>query len=144
MQSASGIKLDLLNLKELIPVEEPNDKPKIIGFDDIKLDNKHMNKLKEYFFLSRNRNCNCIYLTLSYFDTLKYTRRITKWFRFFENLDNKDISHIPIDHAKDITRKELGSIYHEATEKPNDFKVLDKTAKHKSLHYRKCFDNFYA
>ena len=115
---------------------------KVIVFDDIKLDN--MKKLMEYFSLSRNRNCNCIYLTQSYFNTPKYIRRNTNCFVFFGNLDNKDIRHITDNHAKGITKEEMESIYREATKDPYNFMVLDKTAKHLPLRYRKCFDHFWA
>ena len=81
--------IEILSPEETPPVEELDSQQKVIVFDDIKLDN--MNKIKEYFSLSRNRNCNCIYLTQSYFDTSKHIRRNTNCFTFFGNLDNKDI-----------------------------------------------------
>ena len=96
-----------------------------------------MNKIKKHFSLSRNRNCNRIYLTQSYFDTPKYIRRNTNCFAFFRNLDNKDIRHICDDHAKDITRFEMESICREAINDPYSFMVLDKRAQHKPLRYRK-------
>ena len=49
------------NPRDIPPVEKLDSQQKIIVFDDIKLDN--MNKIKEYFSSSRNRNCNCIYFT---------------------------------------------------------------------------------
>ena len=134
--------IEILKPKDIPPVEELDSQQKVSVFDDIKLDK--MNKIKEYFSLCRNRNCNCIYLTQSYFDTPKYIRRNTNCFVFFGNLDNKDIRHISDDHAKDITRLEMESIYREATRDPYSFMVLDKTAKHKPLRYRKCFDHFWA
>ena len=94
--------------------------------------------------MSRNRNCNCIYLIQSYFDTPKYIKRNTNCFAFFGNLDNKDIGHISDDHAKDITRLEIELIYHKTTKDPYSFMVLDKTAYHKPLCYRKYFDHFWA
>ena len=132
----------MLSPEDLPPVEELDPQQKVIVFDDIKLDN--MKKLMKYFSLSRNRNCNCIYLTQSYFNTPKYIRRNTNCFVFFGNLDNKDIRHITDDHAKGITKEEMESIYREATKDPYNFMVLDKTAKHLPLRYRKCFDHFWA
>ena len=53
----------------MIPVEElDGDSSKLVVFDDIKIDNSHMEPIKEYFALCGNRNCNCIYLTQSYYD----------------------------------------------------------------------------
>ena len=61
------------------PVEElEGNTNKVIIFDGIKIDNHNMNNIKEYFPLSRNKNCNCIYLTQSYYDVSKYIRRNTK------------------------------------------------------------------
>ena len=134
--------IEVLNPEDIPPVEELDNVQKVFVFDDIKLNN--MKNLMEYFSLSRNKNCNCIYLTQSYYDTPKYIRRNTNCFVFFGNLDNKDIRHICDDHAKDVTRKEMDNIYREATKEPYSFMVLDKTAKHKSLRYRKCFNYFYA
>ena len=46
---------------EVMPIEKlRGDTNKLIIFDDIKMDNRHMEPIKEYFSLSRNRNCNCI------------------------------------------------------------------------------------
>jgi len=75
-----GIKV--LNLESLPPAEKLDSRQKVIVFDDIELDN--MKKLMEYFLLSRNKNCNCFYLTQSYFNTPKYIRRNTNSFIFLE------------------------------------------------------------
>ena len=48
--------IEILSPKDIPPVEELDSQQKVIVFGDIKLDNK--NKIKEYFSLSRNRNCN--------------------------------------------------------------------------------------
>ena len=53
--------IEILSPEDIPPIEEFDFHQKVIVFDDIKLEN--MNKIKEYFSLSRNRNCNCIYLT---------------------------------------------------------------------------------
>ena len=70
--------IEILSPEDIPPVEELDSQQKVIVFDDIKLDN--MNKIKKYYSLSRNRNCNCIYLTQSYFDTPKYIRKNTNCF----------------------------------------------------------------
>ena len=135
--------VEILNPEEITPVEDlDHETQKVIVFDDIKLDKKNMNSIKEYFSLSRNKNCNCIYLTQSYYDVPKYIRRNTNCFVLFGNLDNKDIRHICDDHAKGIPRKRLELMYKEATEAPYSFMVLDKT-KGGPLMYRKGFDNFW-
>ena len=56
----------ILEPEEVIPIEElDGDTSKLIVFDDINIDSRHMEPIKKYFSLSRNRNCNCIYLTQS-------------------------------------------------------------------------------
>ena len=134
--------IEILNPEDIPSVEELDSQQNVIVFDDIKPEN--INKIKEYFFLSRNRNSNCIYLTQSYYDTPKYITRNSNCFGFFGNLDNKDMRHISEDHAKDITRLEMESISSEATKDQYSFMVLDKTAQNKPLRYRKCFDHFWA
>ena len=47
--------IEILSSEDIPPVEELDSQQKVIIFDDIKLDN--MNKIQEYFSLSRNRNC---------------------------------------------------------------------------------------
>ena len=80
---------DILNIdnpEDVIPVEELDDEEnKVVVFDDIKIDKKNMDTVKECFSFSRNKNCNCIYLCQSYFDVPKYIRRTcnTKCFCFF-------------------------------------------------------------
>ena len=136
---------EILQPEDVIPVEELDDETKkVIIFDDIKLDRRDMNNIKEYFSLSRNKNCNCIYLTQSYYDVPKYIRRNTKCFILFGGLDNKDVRHISDDLSKDIGRDKFGNIYREATSEPYDFMVVDKTSKHIPEMYRKKFDGFYS
>ena len=48
--------IEILSPEYIPPVEELDSQQKVIVFHDIKLDNT--NKIKEYFSLSRNRNCN--------------------------------------------------------------------------------------
>ena len=50
--------LEIRNPEDVIPVEELDNKDeKVIVFDDIQIDKKNMDRIKEYFLLSRNKNC---------------------------------------------------------------------------------------
>ena len=132
------------NPEDVIPVGELDDEEnKVIVFDDIKIDKKNMDTVKEHFSLSRNKNCNCIYLCQSYYDVPKYIRRNTKCFCLFPNLDNRDVMMIANDHSKSIKRREFEDIYAKAPEKPFQFMCLYRTAKHVPEMYRKGFDGFY-
>lgn len=138
---------DILNIErpeDVVPVEELDDEDhKVIVFDDIKIDKKNMDTVKEYFSLSRNKNCNCIYLCQSYYDVPKYIRRNTKCFCLFPDLDNRDVRMIANDHCKSIKRGEFEHIYKNATEEPFQFMCLDKTSKHVPERYRRNFNEFY-
>lgn len=130
--------------EDIEPIEEVDrEDSSIIIFDDIKLDKKNMTKIKEYFSLSRNRNCNCIYLCQSYYDVPKYIRRNTKCFLLFKGLDNRDIQCIAHDHASGgLTKPEFVKTYQTATEEPYSFFTFDKTAKHLPEMYRRGFNSF--
>lgn len=139
-----GVNFELDDPENVIPVEDLDDETnKVVIFDDVKIDNKNMNNIKEYFSLSRNKNCNCLYLTQSYYDVPKYIRRNTKCFMLFGGLDNKDIRHISDDQCKNISRNEFKKIYDEATTEPFSFMTIDKTSKHLPEMYRKKFNGFY-
>jgi len=129
---------------DVVPIDEldAND-DKVIVFDDIRIDAPNMNKIKEYFSLSRNKRCNCLYLTQSYYDVPKYIRRNTKCLVLFSGFDNRDIDEICKDNCKGISHSELKQIYREATAEPHSFLVIDKTARHVPQMYRKGFDQFY-
>ena len=65
--------LDIHKPEDVIPVEELDDEDnKVIVLDDIKIDKKNMDRIKEYFSLSRSKNCCYIYLCQSYYDVPKY------------------------------------------------------------------------
>ena len=128
--------------EDVEPVESLDDTDqKLIVFDDLKLDN--MTPVKEYFSLSRNKSCNCLYLCQSYYDCPKYIRRNTKCFLLFNGLDSKDVRCIAQDHKAGITSDEFFRAYHAATA-AYSFMTLDKTARHLPEMYRKGFDGFYS
>jgi hypothetical protein len=128
----------------ITPVEDLDiDTVKVIVFDDIKIDRESMDRVKEYFSLSRNKNCNCLYLTQSFYDVPKYIRRNTQCFVLFDGLDNRDIAEICRDHSKNIKPEEFKQIYQMATSEPYSFMVFDKTTNNIPEMYRKRFDQYY-
>ena len=87
--------LEIAKPDDVVPIDELDDiEQKIIVFDDIKIDKGNMDRINEYFSLSRNRCCNCIYLTQSYYDVHKYIRRNAKCFCLYPGIDNRDIRFI--------------------------------------------------
>ena len=136
--------LDIQDPEDVIPVEELDDEEnKVIVFDDIKIDKKNMNRIMEYFSLARHKNCQCIYLTQSYYDVRKYIRRNTKCFCLYPSLDDRDVMNIATDHAQGVSKEEFKRIYKEATREPYNFMCLDKTAEHIPEKYRRNFDGLY-
>ena len=142
-EESRGEILEICDPEDVIPVEELDDEDdKVIVFDDIKIDKKNMDRIKEYFSLSRNKNCCCIYLCQSYYNVQKYIRRNTKCFCLFQSLDNRDVMNIATDHVQGISKEEFNRIY-EATSEPYNFMCLNKTAKHTPERYRRNFDGLY-
>ena len=136
--------LTLADPETVTPVENlDNQDLKVVIFDDIKIDKRNMDKIKEYFSLSRNKNCTCIYLCQSYYDVPKYIRRNTRCFLLFNNLDNRDVRTIAHDQCQGLKKSEFERIYRSATEEPYSFMLIDRTAKTLPERYRKGFDQFY-
>ena len=139
-----GRTFQILTPEEVTPIEElDGDTGKLVVFDKLKTDSRHMKLIKEYLLLSRNRNCNCIYLTHSYYDVPKYIRRNTKAFCLFHGPENKDIRQTADDHSNGINNKEFADIYRKASCEPYSFMLLDKTSNHIPEMYRCGFDKFY-
>ena len=134
----------ILEPEEVIPIDElDGDTSKLVVFDDIKIDSRHMELMKEYLLLSRNRNCICIYLTQSYYNVPTYIRRNTKAFCLFHGLDNKDIQQIADDHSNTTSNEKLADIYRKASCESYSFMLLDKMSNHIPEMYRCRFDKFY-
>lgn len=135
--------LVLTSPDDVTPIESLELKEdKVIIFDDIKIDKRNMDRVKEYFSLSRNRNCNCLYLCQSYYDVPKYIRRNTNCFLLFNGLDNQDVTRIAADHCSSDIKKKILQIYESATEKPHSFLMLDKTSSFIPEMFRRGFDEF--
>ena len=70
---------EIMDPENVVPIEDIDDViSRVVVFHDIKIDGKHTKPIEEYFSLSRNKKCNCIYLTQSYYNTPKYIRRNIK------------------------------------------------------------------
>ena len=136
--------LTLEHPDNVVPIEDLDaEANKVVIFDDVKIDKRNMDKVKEYFSLSRNKNCNCVYLCQSYYDVPKYIRRNTKCFLLFNGLDNRDIQSIAHDHCRCVSKKEFEGLYATATKEPHSFLMVDNTAKHLPQMYRQGFDGLY-
>ena len=100
--------LTLADPETATPLENlDNQDLKVVIFDDIKIDKRNTDKIKEYFSLSRNKNCTCIYLCQSYYDVPKYIRRNTRCFLLFNNLDNRDVKTIAHDQCHGLKKGSL-------------------------------------
>ena len=137
--------LDVRDPEDVVPVEELDDEEtKVVVFDDIKINNKNMKRIKEYFSLSRNKKCNCIYICQRYFEVPRYIRDNAGCVCLFPKLKSTDVQKIGKEHAVQITEEEFQRIYQDATAEPHHFMCIDMTAKHVPEMYRQNFDGFYA
>lgn len=115
-------------------------KHNLIVFDDFCGDKKSMQKINEYIIRGRKKNCTVIFLTQSYFDTLKSIRLNCSYFCFFKLNDSREIGEIHKTHNCGLTRKCFYQTFQDATAEPYNFLCIDLTSS-KSL--RKNFDYFY-
>ena len=129
--------VELREPDDVIPVEELDTNPETVVFDDIRLDSKSLNPIKEYFSASRHKNVTAIYLAQSYYDVPKYIRRNTGCIVLMRGLHQRDVREIAADHADGITKEQLAAAYHEATEKKYGYFVIDRTAEEVAIRYRK-------
>ena len=121
---------DILNIEnpdDVIPVEDLDDEDnKVIVFDDIKIDRKNMDRIKEYFSLSRNKKCNCIYICQRYFEVPRFIRDNTGCVCLFPKLKTTDIKKIGKEHAVEIDEEVFEGLYKFVNSRAPSFYVYIK------------------
>ena len=110
---------------EITPLSElDDDNQKLIIFDDyLNTGIKNDSEIKNYFTNSRNKNCSCIYLSQSFYNTDKTIRL---------NCTHYCIFDFPSQNEQNMICRELGinkSVYQKAVHKPHDFIYIDKPKK---------------
>ena len=113
------------NSDKIIPLGKmPRDNQKLVIFDDyLNAGTKNDAEIRNYFTNSRNKNCNCIYLSQSFCNTDRTTRLSCTHHCIFE---------FPSSNEQNMICRELGiskSHYQRATQEPYDFLYVDKPKK---------------
>ena len=93
-------------------------------FDDyLNSGSKNDNEIRNYFTNSRNKNCSCIYLSQSYYNTDKTIRLNSSHYCLFD---------FPSNNERSLICRELGinkNDYIKATSEPYSFLYIDKPRK---------------
>ena len=118
---------------EIIPLSEMDDKnQKLVIFDDyLNTGTKNDQEIRNYFTGSRNKNCSCIYLSQSFYNTDKTIRLNCSHYCIFE---------FPNTREKNSICKDLGidkEKYEAATNEPYAFLYADKPRKFNAKNFTK-------
>ena len=116
---------------EIIPLSEMDDEyQKLVIFDDyLNTGTKNDQEIRNYFTNSRNKNCSCIYLSQSFYNTDKTIRL---------NCSHYCIFDFPNTREKNLICKDLGidkEKYEAATNKPYTFLYADKPRKFNAKNF---------
>jgi len=110
---------------------EKNKEKYLCVFDDVVNDKSKENikKLNEYFAYSRKKNITCIFLTQSYFSTLKFLRENINYIILTSIKSTKDLKAICREYLQgDITVEKLKAMYEYATKEQLNFLKIDMSA----------------
>ena len=111
--------------ENIIPLDEISDNgQKIVIFDDyLNTGSKNDSEIRNYFTNSRNKNCSCIYISQSFYNTDKTIRL---------NSTHHCIFEFPSNNEQSMICRELGinkKDYRKATADPFSFLYIDKPRK---------------
>ena len=111
--------------ENIIPLDEiSDDGQKIVIFDDyLNTGSKNDSEIRNYFTNSRNKNCSCIYISQSFYNTDKTIRL---------NSTHHCIFEFPSNNEQSMIFRELGinkKDYLKATKEPFSFIYIDKPRK---------------
>ena len=116
---------------EIIPLTDlSDDNQKLVIFDDfLNTGKKNDEQIRDYFTNSRNKNCSCIYLSQSYYNTDKTIRLNSSHYCIFD---------FPSSNEKSMICRELGinkNDYTKATKDPFSFMYVDKVRKFNAKNF---------
>ena len=110
---------------KIIPLDKmPCDNQKLVIFDNyLNTGTKNDAEIRNFYTNSKNKNCNCIYLSQSYYGTDKTIRLNCTYHCIFEFPSSNEQNMICREHG--ISK----SHYQRATQEPYDFIYVDKPKK---------------
>ena len=116
---------------QITPLSEmPDENKKLVIFDDY-LNTGKMNdqEIRNYYTNSRNKNCSCIYLSQSFYNTDKTVRLNSSHYCIFEFPSRNDQSMI----CRELNINK--SDYQKATKDPYSFIYVDKIKKFNAKNF---------
>ena len=116
---------------DILPLSEMNDEyQKLVIFDDyLNTGTANDREIRNYFTNSRNKNCSCVYLSQSFYNTDKTIRL---------NCSHYCIYDFPNTREKNSICRDLGineKIYEYATNEPHTFLYSDKPRKFNAKNF---------
>ena len=110
---------------EILPLDEISEEgQKLVIFDDfLNTGSKNDTQIRNYFTNARNKNCSCIYLSQSFYNTDKTIRLNSSHYCLFD---------FPSNNERSLICRELGinkNDYIKATSEPYSFLYIDKPRK---------------
>ena len=116
---------------EIIPLTDlSDDNQKLVIFDDfLNTGRKNDEQIRDYFTNSRNKNCSCIYLSQSYYNTDKTIRLNSSYYCIYD---------FPSSNERSMICRELGinkNDYTKATKDPFSFMYVDKVRKFNAKNF---------
>ena len=136
---------DIAELPDVKSFEEDRKNEKLIIFDDwINLKPKEMKKLNDFAISGRKAGFTSFYMSQSYTATPKIITRNANYFIIFKLNDNHTIQNILKNHnIHDVDKEHFKKMYHEATNEPRSFFMVDLKGAGRTTHIRKNFLHFY-
>jgi len=108
----------------------------LVVFDDF-VSEKQQHIIQNYFVGSRHRNCSCIYLSQSYYDTPYIIRKNCTHFAIWEVASDRELMELAKDHASSLGSERFKDLFHQCTQYPYHFMFIDKVTKGRpDLRYR--------
>jgi hypothetical protein len=131
---SSNMLEDVPDLESLNPSEQ-----NLFIFDDM-VTAKDQSGISEYFIRSRKKNCSCIYISQSYFNTPKLIRENCNYFMCFKLSEKRQITALCSTHASDIDYKRFRKLYNEIMRKKHAFMLIDKRTDIPNMRFRNGWD----
>jgi len=114
-----------MHYEGIIPEFEKMDKGEnaLVIFDDLVLDKNP--KIAEMFIRGRKLGYSLIFISQSYFTTLKTIRQNVNYIWLGRGLQKRDLNMILSEFALGLSKSELENIYSELTRDPMNFMMID-------------------
>lgn len=130
------------DVDEIPPVDDFSvDHPSIIIIDDqIAEKEAKLQTLNDHFVRSRKNGVSLIFISQSYFRINRLIRQNASHIIMKNLASKKDLDRILAEYSLDLTKDQLLNKYKQATQKQEDFFLLDLATLNPSLRYRRNYE----